>query len=194
MYKPLRYTLFAVSFLSSCESTESEPKFKLPDISEKGANTLGFEVDDRVWINYGRRCFLFGGGCSDNQIRAYSRVYRGARIFSVSAGMTAGKRDEAFNFSIDSLYGPGTYASGGPVQNLPAGSYATARDGLSLSDGFNKYSYRSNYQNATRIVVTKVDTVEHIVSGTFEGVLEDGLKPGKNVRIRNGRFDVRYIR
>ena len=46
--------------------------------------------------------------------------------------------------------------------------------------------------NATRIVLTRVDTVRRIVSGTFEGRLEDGFHPGNFITIRNGRFDMTY--
>lgn len=170
----------------------SEPHLVLPAVTTVGANTLGFEIDGRVWVNYGRMCFLFsGGGCYDNIVRTQSRSFRNGRSILVTADLFTPQRQEGFTLSIDTLRGTGTYAAGPPLTVLPPGTAGTGVNGISLSDARNNRYYVSR-ANATHIMLTRVDTLRHIISGTFEGQLEDGLHPGTFAAIRNGRFDVTY--
>jgi hypothetical protein len=163
-----------------------------PRGDRRGANTLGSEVDGRVWLNYGRGCYgSGGGGCFDNVLQAHASTYRGIQRFSISAGLLTPRHQEAFSLSIDTLRGPGTYPAGPPPASLPAGAVATGNNGISLAEGRLNQSFVSR-ANATHIVLTRVDTVRRIVSGTFEGRLEDGFRPGTFVTIRNGRFDMTY--
>ena len=169
-----------------------EPRLVLPAATAMGANTLGFEIDGRVWVNYGRSCFIFsGGGCYDNVVRVESRAFRGRRSVTVSAQLLTPQRDEHFALSIDTLRGPGTYPAGPPFVTLPPGTAGTGVNGIRLNDARFNRAYVSR-ANATRIVLTRVDTVRRIVSGTFDGQLEDGFNPGTFATIRNGRFDVTY--
>jgi len=171
---------------------KQEPSLVLPTATTVGANTLGFEINGRVWVNYGRSCFLFnGGGCYDNVVQVQSCAFRGRRSVTVSANLLTPQRDEYFSLSIDSLRGPGTYPAGPPFVTLPPGTAGTGVNGIRLNDSRFNRAYVSR-ANATRIVLIRVDTVHHIVSGTFEGQLEDGLNPGTFATIRNGRFDVTY--
>lgn len=180
------------SLLLGCNKSAPEPKLELPPITSVGANTMGFEVDGRVWVNYGRGCYgSGGGGCFDNVLQAKASTYRGVRRFSLSAGLLTPRHQEDFSFSIDSLRGPGTYPAGPPPASLPPGAVGTGANGIHLTEGRLRQSFVSR-ANATRIVLTRVDTVAHIVSGTFEGRLEDGFNPGTFVTIRNGRFDMTY--
>ena len=171
---------------------KQEPSLVLPTATTVGANTLGFEIDGRVWVNYGRSCFLFsGGGCYDNVVRVQSGTRRGVRSIIVSADLLTLQRQESFALSIDTLRGPGTYLAGPPFVTLPPGTAGTGVNGIRLNDARFNRAYVSR-ANATRIVLTRVDTVRRIVSGTFDGQLEDGFNPGTFATIRNGRFDVTY--
>ena len=184
--------LLAGLWLLGCQKSAPEPTFTLPASTAVGANTLGFEVDGRVWVNYGRACFgLFGGRCQDNVLRAQSHTFRGVRRLSISAGLLTPRHQEDFSLSIDTLRGLGTYLAGPPPASLPAGAVATGANGISLTEGRLRQSFVSR-ANATRIVLTRVDTLHRIVSGTFEGRLEDGFHPGNYVAIHNGRFDMTY--
>lgn len=192
--KPLRLLLVlpALFLLQNCAKNDTEPTFTLPEATTVGANTVGFEVDDRVWVNYGSHCYMGGGGCSDNIISAMVLRYGKVSRLNFTAALTTKQRDEYFEFSIDTLRGPGVYESGKPLTNLPAGTVADPENGLSLSAENSKKQYRGYVQGGTRIVLTKVDTVQHIISGTFEGRLEDSWHRGNFITIRYGRFDVTY--
>ena len=178
--------------LLGCNEEAPEPELELPPITLVGANIMGFEVDGRVWVNYGRGCYgSGGGGCFDNVLRAQSSVYRGVRRFSLSAGLLTPRHQEDFALSIDTLRGTGTYSAGPLPSSFPSGAVGTGANGISLSEGRRHLLFVSR-TNATRIVLTRVDTVAHIISGTFEGRLEDGFNPGTFATIRNGRFDMTY--
>lgn len=154
---------------------------------------MGFELNGRVWLNFGRGCYgPGGGGCFDNVLKAHSQTFHGVRSFSLSAGLLTPSRQEDFSLRIDTLRGIGTYVAGPPPANLPPGAVGTGANGMSLSDS-RKRQYYVSRANATRVVLTRVDTVNHIVSGTFEGQLEDGFHPGNFVTIRKGRFDMSYV-
>jgi hypothetical protein len=45
---------------------------------------------------------------------------------------------------------------------------------------------------ASRIVLTQVDTVRHIIAGTFEGQLRQTWAPYVTGQLTQGRFDIRY--
>ncbi|WBA44135.1 hypothetical protein [Hymenobacter canadensis] len=179
--------------LCSCDKTTPDPELELPPITAIGANTLGFEVDGRVWINFGRGCYgSGGGGCFDNVLRAYSRTYQGVRRFSISAGLITPRHQESFALTIDTLRGTGTYISRSPPPSYPIGAVSTGANGITLTESRRARESFVSRANATRIVLTRVDTVRRIVSGTFEGRLENGFSPGSFVTIQNGRFDVTY--
>jgi hypothetical protein len=178
--------------LLGCKTSSPDPTFTLPEATTVGANTLGFEVDGRVWMNYGRGCYgSGGGGCFDNVLQAHASTYQGVRRFSLSAGLLTPRHQEAFALAIDTLRGAGTYPAGPPPAFLPSAVVATGANAITLTDSRLRQYFVSR-ANATRIVLTRVDTVRRIVSGTFEGRLEDGFRPGTFVTIRNGRFDMTY--
>ncbi|UOQ69322.1 hypothetical protein [Hymenobacter volaticus] len=178
--------------LLGCDTTEPEPRLKLPAVTSEGANTLGFEIDERVWVNYGRGCFGFGGGgCFENKLQADLSTFNGVRSLSLSAGLATARHQESFGLRIDTLRGTGTYWAGRPPASSMPGGVATGATGLMLTEGRLRQLFVSRAKS-TRIVLTRVDTVRRIVSGTFEGRLEEGFTPGTFITIRNGRFDVTY--
>lgn len=174
---------------------KAEPTLVLPPATAVGANTLGFEIDGRVWTTYGQYCTgLFGGNCKNNFLYASSyRFPGGRRKLSISTSLDTHKYHESFELEIDTLRGPGVY-SAGLARTFPISALGKNLYDPSLTDGNNQYFYVGGASNSVRIVLTRVDTVQRIVSGTFEGRLEDISAPGKYVAIRQGRFDVTYYR
>ncbi|RYU79955.1 hypothetical protein [Hymenobacter persicinus] len=184
----------ALLVFQSCKKEESDPKFSLPPATQTGANTLGFEVDGRVWVNYGKRCYsLTGNGrCLENTVKATMSIDNGVRTLSVWAGFTAEGYDENFNLTIDTLRGPGVYVTGKSRYKPLPNAVIPPSNGLFLSANDGAYQYISQLQKPTHITVTRVDYAQRIISGTFEGQLEDGRPPGKYVTIQYGRFDIAY--
>lgn len=172
--------------MKKCER-ELVPTFKLPPATQSGANTFGFIIDGRVWQNYG--WLPNTTGASDNLGAMYSPRY-GSKNFSLNAGQIARDVYENFYLSIDSLTSTGTYrASKAP--RLGANVRAERGFVFENRDTQTVYSYLYKGSTAT-ITITKLDTIQHIIAGTFEGTLRQGNDSTKLVRITEGRFDVLY--
>ncbi len=184
---------FALTSCSLNHSAEKlEPTLPLPPASTVGANTLGFEVDGRVWTTYGQSCFgLFGGNCKDNVLYvSFHRFPGGRRTLSTSTSLDTNQYHEFFEVEFDSLAAPGVYPAG-RVRTVPISALGKNLYGPSLSNSDNHY-FLGGARNAVPFVLTRVDTVHQIVSGTFEGRLEDLSAPGHYLTLRHGRFDVTY--
>lgn len=117
-------------------------------------------MDGRVWVNYGRSCFLFsGGGCSDNVVQVPSRAFRSGRSLIVSVNLADAAARRTF---VHPLRGAGTYPAGQPFVCLRPGT------GIRPSDAyFNRAYVRPT--NAPPIVLTRVGTIHRIVSSTLNG-------------------------
>jgi hypothetical protein len=178
--------------LVGCPAATPEPALTLPPVTTTGANTLGFRLDGRVWLTYGQSC-LFGGKCYPNQLLASSSALPGGRrTLVLTTTLSTSHYQEDFTLRLDSVRGPGVYACT-PLVN---GGTSPAATGFSLQD--NKVvdgaqrDYASTRQSANRITLTRVDTVQHIMSGTFEGQLINLGSPSTTRVVSQGRFDVTY--
>ncbi|MBH8570338.1 hypothetical protein KB206_15710 [Microvirga sp. STS02] len=179
--------MLALAGLSSCQKANVDPQTALPPSTTTGAETLGFSLDGNTWIPAGQRCGIYG--CADNKVEASSYVANGHRQLLLTAVRTDGGRNESFILQLEALTGPGVYraTAGGPgATGGEAGTklyFANSRQGL---------QYQSQPGTAT-ITITRLDTVQNIVAGTFEGQLSN-LSGTGSVQVGSGRFDVLYNR
>jgi hypothetical protein len=174
--------------MSKCEREQPEPTFTLPPVTQSGANTLGFVVDGRVWITYGSTCYYGVGGCATNKVVTYYNARR--RELSLFTNLTTPKHYESFDLQLDSLAQVGSYQT---TINPTPGANARAVRSLSFGDKANETYYGSFLKPGKGIItITKLDTIQHIIAGTFEGTLRQGNDSTKLVRITEGRFDVLY--
>jgi hypothetical protein len=179
--------------LGGCPAATPEPTLTLPPVTATGANTLGFMLDGRVWLTYGQSC-LFGGKCSPNQLLAVSSVFPGGRrTLVLTTTLSTPRYQEDFTLRLDSVRGPGVYA----CTSLLNQGMSPAATGFHLQD--NKVvdgaqrTYASTRQSANRITLTRVDTIQHVMSGTFEGQLINLGSTGTTRGVSQGRFDVTYL-
>ena len=171
--------------MKKCER-EPSPIFTLPPVTQEGANTLGFVVDGRVWRNYG--WLPYTSGESDNLRALYSS--RSSTNFTLYAGQISRDVYENFSLSMDSLAGVGTYQL---TRKLVHGANRRVIQGLTFSrpETSESYGYPAAGSPAT-ITITRLDTAQHIIAGTFTGTLKSLADTTKAVRITEGRFDVKY--
>ena len=170
--------------MTKCEQ-DPAPVFTLPPATQTGANTLGFVIDGRVWQNYGK--MPYSASVSDN-LRADYTTH--GKSFYLYAGQTALNVRELFSLGLDSLTSIGVYqTTNKPVPN----TNPRALRALSFSDELTHSSYGSPVKGAKgTITITKLDTIQHIVAGTFIGTLKNANDTTKLVHITDGRFDVHY--
>ncbi len=182
------YALFPlVVLLISCNKNSDEPEFSLTQATQTGANTLSFRADGRVFQPYGRRCFGYGGGpCIEEPLNVYYNSKRGQ--FQITAFLTTKKRDEHFSLDCDSLFKIGVLVA------QPPRSYYSFGLGYSVDN----LGYGTAVPTQKFVEITRLDTIAHIISGTFSGNLK-GLLQGATtqkqaVDVTEGRFDVRYTK
>ena len=169
--------------MSKCEK-EPAPEFTLPPPTQTGANTMGFMVNGRAWQSYGVRCTL--AGCDTNRIR--SEFSKRGLYFTLNAGQTARDVDEFFRLALDSITRAGTFRA---FTNQPGAPYRASRS-LNFADELTRDYYSTTRPSSATFVITRADTIQRILSGTFEGTLRNLVDSTKSVTITNGRFDVRY--
>ena len=190
--RPLRLLLLLPLLgMKKCENEQPEPTLTLPPVTQTGANTLGFLVDGRVWITYGSTCFYGAGGCAANTLLAdYSRRWG----LDMHTYLSTPNRNESFNLQLDSLvrigsYPTTTYYVPGTTRRAVRSFWLTTHVG----DRANETSFSSFAKGSkASITITRFDTVQRIIAGTFEGTLRQNNDSTKRLHVTDGRFDVHY--
>jgi hypothetical protein len=174
--------LLPLVLLLACKKDQAE--FSLTPITQTGANTLSCVVDGRVYLAYGRRCTDFGSNCRE-ALRVQYNPKRGR--LTVSSVLSTKSRDEGLDITCDSVLVPGVVAG---VQR----PFAYRSAGLGYTN--DRLNYATADRTRTQITITRLDTVNHIVSGTFEGYLKNLLinptTEKLTVLVTGGRFDAVY--
>ncbi len=174
--------MFLVSIISCCK--DDLPDLNLPAKTAEGLNTLGFIVNERIWVNYGERCFLFGG-CSENKAQALLIKQPGGIFELIISGAytVRGKEvDQSFSIGGENITTVGIYTldiSKGEKMKFVANRYAHSR----------KY-YVNSTQNYPVLVINRFDTVNNVIAGEFKGILYNPAEPSDIVEIKEGRFDI----
>jgi hypothetical protein len=175
--------LFPLFLLSPGCRQENPLPLSLPPITETGQNTLGFLLNNSVWVNGGRRCTT--SGCSDNKVRAVLfRQPGGDFEFELTADYTrAGDTiDQSFTIAALNLMAPGTYA-------FDAAAAGRVMEFQSNRNSQHNRYYINRVAGRSTVRFTRFDTTAKIVSGTFDAVLFNPFNPADSVVLRNGRFD-----
>lgn len=163
---------------------EPAPPFTLPAPTAEGANTMGLVVDGRTWRSFDGE---YGGGIDGN---LHGRYDHASGRFELEAWLRAKDISEWFNLELDSLRQPGTYAT---TYRPESGAALRSTRALTFlaSDAAEPYSSQERGSTGS-ITITRLDTVQRIVSGTFSGNLIRTGTRTKSVSIADGRFDLRY--
>ena len=176
--KQLLSILFSFTILltaSSCKKQNAGPK--LPPETQRGANTLGFKIDGKVYTASGK------SGLLSNQY-----VYGGGPNSDTSIVIMAQNREQQFDLFIKIKYS-GTngvhltteYPYTGMLQLNSDGTIPTGNNVYNTSDLF-KAKVNIKFSNGS---INPLLTGS-IVSGTFE--MEAINSEGKIIKLTDGRF------
>lgn len=173
-------TPFVSLLLCLLTSCEKEPLDQLPDATQKGENTAGFLLDGKAWLPKGE--FLTG---VYEPVNGFWKRTKAGPALNISMSYRTKDTQSGVGIHLMGVYQPGIYTLNQEAKvNLGdmAPSYATYYK-----------DYRSYYTDPptfSTVTITRLDTINHIASGTFELTLqEDGGT--QTVHITQGRFDVR---
>lgn len=167
---------------SSCRKNKiKEPVDQLPPETQTGANTFGCLIDGKVFIPKGDP---LGGPVK----KAQYQYINGRQGFNVSARYSDGKIGKVIGISGDSIQitiGTFNLASVGAGQFVGGYTYSD----LNTIPGI---QYGTTDINRGELRITKFDTINQLVSGTFW--FDAKNSSGQIVQIRDGRFDMPYVR
>lgn len=170
--------LFTISLTLSCcnnddNNNTQNPIDQLPPETQTGENTFGCLLDDEAFIPSG----------GTNPLDAVYQFVNGGYYFSVQ-GNRRNSENNLLTISIGVLN----------IELTQGSTYQLIENEDGNATGNFLYSTLSNYtsaNNSGELTITKLDTENQIVSGTF---WFDIIHPYTEeiVEIREGRFDMQY--
>lgn len=162
--------------LCSCKKDVTE----LPPPTQSGANTFGCKIDGKFWVPAG-----FGIVPTAPTLEAR---FAGGELFINARNFSSSPTESEFEIYIKNLNGNGSYSlSTGPSHPDYSHNYAYYVHRKVTPD--NEWLTTSPYTGT--VTITKVDTINHFVSGTFEFQAINLYNPPQPISITEGRFDVR---
>ena len=182
-----------------------EPKEKMPDATQTGANTAGCFVDDILWVarNNGE---TMGGAPLPAVDATWGKVPGGRHPLSIVLTKNIDDRTHVHGETGLKLYLPDITQAGTFVLDQAANPQVVNGPTAYGRFNFNKPSPDQELLTGPgapgRLVVTRLDTAARVVSGTFEftpaevssGLTGNGtpVPGGKTVRVTEGRFDCKF--
>ena len=168
--------------IHSCKK-EGTPNVALPAITQNGQNTLGFNLDNKVWSNYGKRCTGLGG-CKENKVSAYLyKELNGDFNLEISAGYNTKTIDQVFYISTKNIISTGTF-------NIDSSLNQHIAFFANQSAPFLQ-QYKNRQPNKCFLTFTTFDTTNKIIAGVFNATLYNSINLNDSVKIENGRFDAK---
>jgi Family of unknown function (DUF6252) len=175
-YKILLAGCLSVFLLAACNKEITE----LPDTTQTGANTFGAKVDGTLWAPS-----KFGILPADDLLQA--RFNSPGSLLIKAKNFASSPTETEFELQITGVTGPGTYLLNTDVSRPSAYSY-----GYYVSRRFtpdNEWLTSSTHTGS--VTLTKVDTVNKIVAGTFQFNALNIYHAPVPLTVTEGRFDIK---
>lgn len=181
--KFLLYCLLVILLgTSSCK--KDDPESSLPKATREGKNTGGFLLDGKAWVPKASSI------STGRPIYGYWRKTRGGHSLSLSLRQFSVQEDWGIGFFLPDIRQAGTFvlnqtpAITSGLNNASYGTYSHVRPGPAVS-------YYTGPDAPGQLIITRFDTVNNIVSGTFEMAPreENGVS---TITITQGRFDLQF--
>jgi hypothetical protein len=168
-------TLFA---FSQCKKNKTEPQ--LPPETTTGAMTFGCKVNGEVWVPY-YKC----GGTSNPCGEIFVDIARTSQNqlpveISIGPGLKYENNSQSF-FTISSPTNNGIFTIGNKIDSIGF-KY--------VKPGSIEYVEIPGMDSNNKFIITKLDAVNKIISGSFTATLYKSLTD--SVKITEGRFDLKF--
>ena len=183
MVLPRPFLALLLLAASACKKERTELD-RLPDATREGTATAGWLLNGKARVP--KRSSISTG----DPVNGYWRRTKGGRSLSLSFRQFSVDEDWGVSFFLPDIRQPGTFAldrvpaitSG--LNNAGYGHYTTLRPGPRLG-------YYTDPNAPGQLVITRFDTVQNVVSGTFEmAPRQDGGT--ETVAVTHGRFDLHF--
>lgn len=165
-------------FLLSCKDRNDDPEqpvtelSKLPPATQTGANKVGCLLDGKAFLP----------GNYNNSTNCFYQFVDGEYYFV----MGLDNKDADYNLTAIAIGTQKKQIHQGEVYNLYELSENNAYGGYI----YNTFESNTTHTHTGKLTITKLDTVNQIVAGTFWYDILD--HEGKLHQIRDGRFDFKY--
>lgn len=186
--------LLLIIFISCSKDESDDPQAKLPPITQTGANTFGCLIDGKLF--YPRDGY---GGLGGSGARAISFVATGMYPNYISHYLDVnnyrdGKPINNFILNIHHLHDIGNGEYDFKLSNFQKGVDSPPHTHLYIR-AFHQptggYKWYGSTENSGKLIITRYDLTNNIVSGTFSGVLKE-YNGEETVNITDGRFDINW--
>jgi hypothetical protein len=157
-------------------------KGPLPKPTQEGKNTLGCRLDGKKWIPNGLPGAP-GGGRSAPVLGGYQKPIAGIKWF---VHIQSYRDQEGVILFLRDVVKPGVYELNQATETFPR---ALTPSNYALYETRSE-AYLTDATHTGQVTITRADTVNWIISGTFEFTAVNRQDPGKVVRVTKGRFDV----
>lgn len=172
--------LILLAFLctaSHCNKSGPPKNPTLPAITQEGKNTVGFTINGEVWVPY-YKCSFSGDPCGEISAR-YGSPY----AYPNNIGFQFARQNKSRSSWITISSFVPIYTTGNKYDSV--GINFTGENSTGNDNQFGK----SPYNNIGRFEITKLDTINKIISGIFEFTLMEKNGSGRTIEIKDGRFD-----
>ncbi len=177
----LSLLIITIFSFSKCKKNEDPTKNAvLPAATQEGKNTVGFILNNEVWIPYSK-CGFGADPCGEISAR-YSTPLAAPNAISFQFARI---RDNASSDLTFSSSGIGTITTvGNKIDSIQIDFFA---EGASGNNG--------NYAGpltGSKFIITKIDMQNQIIAGEFEFVLREQNGTGRQITLKDGRFDFKF--
>lgn len=155
----------------SCDKDNDKPQNpidQLPSATQTGANTFG--------------CLINGEPFVVSNTSQQTAIYQGG-ILQIGGGIDSADKDISVSIILEN---PLNINTNYLLANFPIHSAKFRKREGAINCNYN---YEDTYQG--KIILTNIDTVNYIVSGTFE--FSTFNENCQDIKITDGRFDLQYI-
>lgn len=163
--------------LISCEKEKNPLPTELPPITEEGKNTFGCMIENEIYVPEIRRISWSIPGQQSEPIELIFPQYPDY-FFRVSTIRLVDKNDELMDAQIE-------FTVNSSVNKL--GNYTFSHTTIKYKNGY----YSSDIINNGILSISKYDTINNIISGTFNFSAIDNNTFSETININEGRFDLK---
>ena len=150
-------------------------KLQLTRPTKKGADTFSCIIDNNVY----KPCH--GGLFGQPRLSANVAVYAGGeQIAVITARCNDNKPYRKVYMELRDFHGEGQYSLAGSSHKLE------------YEERYPDKRYITSPNTRLTITVSKFDPNNYILSGTFEGTLENIINASDKIAVKSGRFDIKY--
>jgi hypothetical protein len=184
MKNMILYITLVVLFSCCNKDEDKAPIDQLPPATQTGANTAGCLVNGQAFLPKGSSQFGPVLSCFYQQDQ-----------YGFHLGLSIVEKGSKENKSITISTNPGQL-----VENTTYNLVARTNNGSSYNSNFGEYiitnninsgkEYRTTNTITGELKITKLNTQQKIISGTF---WYDAVLSNEIVKVREGRFDMHYV-